>query len=304
VEEFRQSLEINPGFLEAAFFLGMALFKLENFIEAETAFEKARTIRAEATDVLYHLALCKLHLGKNPEAESLLHQVVKYKPRFAQALYVLGLLRFEDGDPETGIGLLKQALGINPHLTEAERDLGLMYIDQEEWESAEELFQRLGDSNPEDPDLYCFVGRSHLGRGNLEAACKDFELALRQAPDNLYALQGLSRCYVKLGRPEKAQPLLDRALKAHPGFPDLWKLQGSVHFKSGRYGDAETAYRNAIEGAPRDPEAKLGLAIVLRNLGRSEEAGSILRDLEQLYPDHLELRKILSAEFLDLDEIP
>jgi tetratricopeptide (TPR) repeat protein len=304
IEEFRQSLEINPRFLEAAFFLGMALFQEERYLEAETAFEKAHNIRAEATDVLYHLALCKIHLGKNIEAESILRRVIEFKPTFAQALYSLGLLRFEDGDIEAGMSLLKDALSINPHLTEAERDLGLMYIEQEQWDSAEELFQRMGENHPEDPDLYCFVGRSHLGRGNLEAACADFERALSQSPDNLYALQGLSRCYVKMGRPEKAQPLLDRALKANPGFPDLWKLQGALYFKSSRYSEAETSYRNAIEGAPRDPEAKLALALVLRNLGRNEEAATIIRELQKLYPDQLELRKILSAQFVDLDEIP
>ncbi len=304
IDEFRQSIEINPRFLEAAFFLGMALFQEERYLEAEEAFEKAHCIRAEATDVLYHLALSKIHLGKNKEAEQILRKVLAYKPAFAQAQYVLGLLRFEDGDPEEGIALVKEALAINPHLTEAERDLGLMYIDQEEWDNAEELFKRLGENNPDDSDLYCFVGRSHLGRGNLEAACRDFERALSKSPENLYALQGLSRCYVKMGRPEKAQPLLDRALAAHPGFPDLWKLQGALLFKSSRFEDAEKAYRKSIEGAPRDPEAKLGLAIVLRNLGRNEEAAAIIREMQLLYPDQLELRKILGATFLDLDEIP
>ena len=91
---------------------------------------------------------------------------------------------------------------------------------------------------------------------------------------------------------------------AHPGFPDLWKLQGALYFKAGRFSDAERAYRTAIEGAPRDPEAKLGLAMVLRNLGRNEEATAIIREMARLYPDQLELRKILGATFLDLDEIP
>ena len=80
VEDFRRALEINPRFLEAAYFLGMSLLHCEDYCGAEKAFEQAMAVRGDATDVLYHQALAKLHLGKNSEAQALLEKVLAVKP--------------------------------------------------------------------------------------------------------------------------------------------------------------------------------------------------------------------------------
>jgi hypothetical protein len=51
-------------------------------------------------------------------------------------------------------------------------------------------------------------------------------------------------------------------------------------------------------------EAKLGMALVLRNLGRYDESSLLLKDMERLHPDQLELSKLLGLQAVDLEEIP
>ena len=50
MEDFRRALEINPHFLEAAYFLGMSLLHIEDYRAAEEAFDQAMAVRADATD--------------------------------------------------------------------------------------------------------------------------------------------------------------------------------------------------------------------------------------------------------------
>jgi len=304
IAAFRGALAINPRFVEAAYFLGATLLRSQRHMEAEEALGFAHDLNPEAPDVLFHLAQCRFHLGKPDEADDLLSEVLARRPRFAPALYLQGLVRYSAGRHGEGIELVRDALSENPYLSAAELDLALMYMKQGELESAEDIFRRLSGFELENANLHCFMGQTRLARGELDEALSEFERAMALEPDNIYALKGRLRCELRLGRQAKAQALLAPYLEKHPDYPDLRKLQGDVHFRGGDFESAEADYREALERSPNFLEARLGLALALRNLGRSKEAEEILRELADAHPENVELRKLLGDHFQSFDELP
>jgi len=300
VAAFKAALAVNPRFLEAGYYLGAALLRLQRYREAEEALEYARELSDESPDVLFQLAQCKFQLGKLGEADALLGTVLERRPESAQALYLRGLVRCREGG-EGGIGLLKAALRADPHLHAASMDLALMHMQRGDWRDAESLFQRLADQRPDDAALHSFLGRARLEQGRYDEALDCFSQALAGDPGNLYALKGRLRCEINLGRLGKARALLAEALERCPDYPDLRCLMAELHLRAGDYPAAEADFRRALAGAPDYLEARLGLALALRNQARAEEAASILDDLAARHPDRPELRRLLSRSFGELD---
>lgn len=262
----------------------------------------AQELKPDSPEILFHLAQCKFHLGKNAEASGLLTAVLAQRPHFSQALYLQALLRYGEGEREEAIRLLRRALSENPHLNDGELDLAIMYMHQGEWSSAEELLARLTGQNVHSAELHCFVGQVRLSRGSVKEARGDFERALELEEGNLYALKGRLHCELKLGRFGEARDLLAPYLLRYPDYPDLRKIQGDIQFQIGDYQTAEREYREALALAPHYLAAKLGLALALRNQARSEEAAELLRELTAAHPDNLRLRRLLNERFLDLEE--
>ena len=180
--------------------------------------------------------------------------------------------------------------------------MALIYSQRGEWGDAEEIFERLTGRDSADPDLFGFVGQAHLAQGQVDEALNDFSKALEMDPDNLYALKGRVRCELRLGRFAKGMALLAPYLERFTDYPDLLKLEGDLHFKQGDFGQAEKCYRRALEGSPHYLEAKLALALALRNQGRAADAAELLRALVALHPEKLELKRMLDHDFLELDE--
>ncbi len=302
ISALRGALTTNPRFMEAAYFLGAALLKEGRYLEAEEALTFAHDLGGNSSDVLFHLAQCRFQLGKHEAAESILMELLEKKPDLAQARYLLGLIRHFEGRHDEALQLLREALSQNPYLSAAELDMALIYSQRGEWGDAEEIFERLTGRDAADPDLFGFVGQAHLARGQVDEALDDFTKALELDPDNLYALKGRVRCELRLGRFAKGISLITPYLERFANYPDLLKLEGDLHFKQGDFEQAETSYRRALEGSPHYLEAKLALALALRNQGRAGDAAELLRALVARHPEKLELKRLLDHDFVELNE--
>ncbi len=301
ITALRGALTTNPRFMEAAYFLGAALLKEGRYLEAEEALSFAHDLGGNSPDVLFHLAQCRFHLGKHEAAEEILLELLDKKPGLTQARYLLGLIRHFEERHDEALQLLREALSQNPYLSAAELDMALIYSQRGDWGDAEEIFERLTGRNSADPDLFGFVGQAHLARGQVDEALDDFTKAMELDPENLYALKGRVRCELRLGRFTKGMALLAPYLERFSDYPDLLKLEGDLHFKQGAFEPAEASYRRALEGSPHYLEAKLALALTLRNQGRAADAAEILQALMALHPEKLELKRLLDHDFVELD---
>ncbi|MCB1162274.1 tetratricopeptide repeat protein [bacterium] len=297
IQALRTALTVNPRFMEASYFLGLALLGEERYLEAEESLDFARELGGESSDLLLQLARCRFQLGRNEGAETLLDELLRRQPEHAEARYLLGLLRHAEGRHDDALRLIRAALEAKPTLGTAALDLALIHARKGEWGRAGLRFRHLAEAAPEDPQLLGFLGQTQLAQGDLEAALMTFTHAQELAPQDLYVLKGRLRCELRLGRYAKAQALLAPALTAHPSYPDLLKLQGDLHFKQGDFLGAEESYRRALSQAPQYLEAELGLALTLRNLGRNDAARAMLEPLLAAHPDQPALRRLLAQHF-------
>lgn len=141
------------------------------------------------------------------------------------------------------------------------------------------------------------AAKSALDDGLPAVAINKLENTVHPAKD-ADAVLILARAYLADGKPGKAVELLNSHPVGKEG--DFWL--GQSHAALGRWNEALEKYRSCLQDTSLAPEALLGTARMLRNLGRSREAVDILLPAKEWAESplrHLAIFETAGA-FLDL----
>jgi TolB-like protein/Flp pilus assembly protein TadD len=161
-------------------------------------------------------------------------------------------------------------------------------------EAATGLTKRYTDDN-EAYQAY-LKGRYYWNRRtaeNLEKAIEQFEAATNRDPNFALAWVGLADCYAVAheyaGTPTSetiplAKTYAERALAIDDRLAEPHATLGSVHNMLWQYPDAEREYKRAIELNPNYPTAYHWYSIFLKDVGRYDEAASVIKQAQQLDP--------------------
>jgi len=91
-------------------------------------------------------------------------------------------------------------------------------------------------------------------------------------PDRVEPLVGLATCAVERGDREQARARLERALALDPSSTLALQEQGNLYLRDQRYDLAGPVFQRVVRLDPRDKQAHLKLAQVLRQQGDPEGA--------------------------------
>lgn len=169
-----------------------------------------------------------------------------------------------------------------------------------------ELHQRAGRINEElaalsrgisifegDPTLLYARAMAYERADRVEESISDFRTLAKEQPDDPTVLNALG--YTLVDRTEHAEEgfaLIEKAIAANPEEPAVQDSMGWALHKLGRNEDALPFLEKAFEGQ-RDAEVAAHLAIVLWELGKQDEARSVLRLGRELGPESRAVRAAL-----------
>jgi len=133
--------------------------------------------------------------------------------------------------------------------------------------------------------------------GDVGGAISGYENFLKKSPQHPGALNLLGLAYFQDGKPDKAVPLLQRALSLRPDLPGANYNLGTMLQQLERYQEAVPQFEKALARNPWDAEAHNSLASVQKSLGRKAEAIAHFEKAVALRPDyaaaHFNLAKLL-----------
>ena len=184
-------------------------------------------------------------------AERLLADEIDRQPRSRDLLALLARIFLLDGKPLNAAVALKKAEAIRPLDDELRFTLALAYVRLGRGDWARPELERLVESDPAKAVYRYWVGRLDYDASKYVAAIARFNEALARDPQFLRAHDNLGLCYQALDEPDKAVE----------------------HFR-----EAVRLNRHASAKSPWPPT---NLAILLRQRGAPEEAGSLFREALQ-----------------------
>lgn len=136
--------------------------------------------------VHFNIGVCFYRLKQNEKAVAEFTEAIKLAGRdYEKAFYALGMAQAELKNWNEAERAFRDALGLNKRNGEAWFDLAFVYLAKDDFEAARAAFQK----SVEYKSVSAAIGHNNLGvifalRGDLDAALREFETALRKSDGN------------------------------------------------------------------------------------------------------------------------
>jgi tetratricopeptide (TPR) repeat protein/predicted Ser/Thr protein kinase len=247
VAEAERAVMLDPEIAETHLALGVVMLGRGQTVEAEAAFERARTLAPADDVVVRSMADTYEQLGRLDDAEAMYRRAIELRPGYWGNY----------------------------------RDMGQFYLytKTDDLEEAKRLFREVIRLRPDSAEGYNNLGAAHLIAGEMEEAEPLLRAAIRIAPDGP-AYNNLGIVYYSMGRYTDALEQFRAAIEIS-GFSDptyltsladtYRRLDADTDAKV-YYGYAEKLWREQLEVNPNDRRARAILSAGLASLGRCEEA--------------------------------
>jgi tetratricopeptide (TPR) repeat protein len=225
-------------------------------------------------------------LEKKPkEALAWFEKARKQKPDSALAAASSGITLLALGQDEEGERLVRQALGSDPRLGPAWDALYNLQVRQKKFAEAEAVCRARIEKSPSDPVARLMLA-NHFFRmqkpKEMEAALEPF---LRPGGGYENGRMVAGDFYRSIGRIADARALYEAGLKEAEKDParrsEYRKRLASLLLLEGKREEAEKAYADVLEDAPKDPESRARRALLLLD----KDAAAALREFRQLAKD-------------------
>jgi len=141
------------------------------------------------------------------------------------------------------------------------------------------VFRRAAEVDPLNPAPLVAAGDVLLEMGSVNEAIVSYNNALFRDQQNLPALVGLAKAYLKTGKPALAMEPLSKAYAQSPDDSKVLLLLGVTKDLAGEHAEAQAWYRRGLGIAPGDPALTVDLALSLALSGDYPTAIGVLQPL-------------------------
>ena len=290
------TLRSNPGKLLAALQNAIALHNQGHLDGADAIYRQVLQQAPKHPDALHLRALVCHAKEQFAQASKLAEVAISVAPRVANFHNTAGEAWRRQGQFERARQRLSEAIRLDPAMAMAHHNLSLVHSAEARHGEARQFNQQALRLNP-----------GHVGAliQGVEIACtlddesQAAELVLRLenfAGDDL-AQDAIARYHVHRARRlltqlrfAEADQAAAAAITVSPAFWGGWALRGEAHFEQMELAQAELFCTIAAHLAPQNRDARLNLAVLLKDLKRVEEAAAHVTHWLLDHPDDANAR--------------
>ena len=178
---------------------------------------------------------------------------------------------------------------------------GLREMWQENWSTALTYFQKAKEANPQDADVWLYLGAAYDKLGRWQEAIEACKQAIRIKPDYALAHLCLGVIYGKLSRWQEAIETCKQAIRIKPDYAEAHLGLGFAYGELGRWEEKLEACKQAIRIKPDYAEAHFGLGVAYDKLCLWEEAIEACKQAIRIKPDYAEAQLNLGVAYTHLD---
>ena len=282
-----EALRLQPGLALAHHVLSVVYFASSRIQEALAQAIAAYNSAPHIARICAQLGLCHVKLGHYEHAHKFLTQALLLEPDYPPALNNMAIACHAKGLHEEALYYVSRALAIDPQYLPA--------IENKNRFSSQDRQSAFGlDAVPTSTEGVAADARELVAHNqeSLEAQ----EVGFLARPGDLSAALALIDHHMRLLNVDGANDVLQIALAHHPGQPDLLARAAHLWVSVGQRGRAEMLYREALQQEPDHLASLVGLARVLKESERYEEALPLLERAAALAPTKSHLLSLCSAQ--------
>ena len=314
----------NPALREE---LARALLSAGKLKEAQVELKQVLDQAPGRGSANYLMAIALGRDGRPDEAATHLTALLRTNPSHVEGNVLMAVHLQRQGRREEAIKHLEAALRVNPGLGGIKLQLGHLYLVSNRLPDALRIAQELERAAPKSPEPPLLRGMALLAQRKAPEALEAFGAALKIKPDLADAHRGSGQAHEMLGqadravasyqralaikgddvtvlnnlawllaevrrKPEEALPLASKAAQLAPQAPEVADTLGWIHYRRGKFADAEKLLVPAAERAPKNATIQYHLGMTYYRLGKKGDAASMLRRAATLDPKLGEREKL------------
>lgn len=284
-QEYRAALKLDPGNAEAHANLGVMAFFHGDCPTAEPEFQGALRASPNLTKAQALLAICEKRLGQPLAQADMESAFANLKdPKLRTLLGVqLADLYFQEGD-------LDHTLPVVRSLVESDPDnVDLLFFAQRIYsELADNTMNKLALLAPESARMQQLIAEQLINAGDLKDAIEHYRKAIAADPRlpgmHFELAEAILESSNDANAQSEAQQELDAAVKTDGDSSKVECALGHLALLQTKSDVAYAHYRLAYKLNPSDAEAQLGLATILVEQDKPQEAVQYLRSAVQADP--------------------
>ncbi|HVN98947.1 MAG TPA: sulfotransferase [Steroidobacteraceae bacterium] len=215
------------------------------------------------------LGFAQLQQGRDPLPA--LDSAARLLPQDASVQHALGQALEERGQLPRAAQCLQRAVELRPDFAEAHDDLGRVRLALGDVEGAVASGRKAIELRPELAAAHGNLANAERARGALDAAIAGYQRVVGLEPELALGHRELARALIAADRADEALPHLERLVKLQPDAETLSDY-ATLLVSLGRYAEAVSRYRAAIERAPKDARLHSNLAHALHCAGEHHGA--------------------------------
>ena len=200
IDQFRKSIQLNPGFSESYTNLGFALARVGMPDEALKNYQKSLSM--DPKDYVAQTNVGRMYYIKNEytKAISEYKKAIEMKLDYPHAHEGLGVAYYRQGNTTRALEELNIAIELNPNYAEAYYNIGLIFLDQRKIDLAIKNFEQAINSDPYYADAYSSLGVCYYHKKKLDEAIEHLRMAIEIEPNLAKAHNNLAIAFHSAGK--------------------------------------------------------------------------------------------------------
>jgi len=263
-----------------------------------------RVLKNDAVSFPALSLLARIHENRNnmPLAMSALRQAIASNPEEPSVRIKLANLMDIQGDTSNAIQVLEEALEETSGQPQVLKSLLDLQIKTQDWEGAISSVVNYKKARSQTAASYYLAGTLCQKMGDVEAARREFELALEQEPDASEPLTAIVHDFIAEDMGFLAIERVEEVINAFPDAFFAYQLLGEAEKSESSYDAAETAFRKAIESQPKWSAPYISLGDMFMEIGASGSAFTVYQQGMTQSTDRLAVQLRISSAHEKLGE--
>ncbi len=248
-------LERSMGVSEA---LALNKFRLYSMLDnKEKAFEEIQQIMDKnPDDIRYPILLGDIYVDDNQNDKAIIYYDKAKSIDPDNPALILSLVNYyekinnrEAAQAEVEKALTSSTMDVDIKIQLLTRYLGVLQQNQQDIKQANHLFQSLFEQHPNNTQLNLIYGNVLYLQKDTEGAIEQFEIFIRQNPDNPAGYEQVIRVSLTEEDLDRVKEISTEALKYLPSEPQFYYYLGAVNFQQQNYKEALEVFESGLDNA-------------------------------------------------------
>ncbi|MDH4186492.1 MAG: tetratricopeptide repeat protein, partial [Nitrospira sp.] len=267
-------LDKNSVDLSGRFFNARILLAKGNFDEAISLFQALIKSEPQFAPAHYFEGVAYARKHQLPQAQAAFTEAVRLNPAMAEARTSLAELFLGEGSFDLALEQAQAAIQLNPRNLQATVILGDAYLRKGDLAKSKKVYEVIAKALPKEPLAPYRLGLVAHAEKNEAKALAYFEEALTLKPSAIEPIAQIVSIHLAQGKPVEARERVLRQVAAAPTSASHQSLLGELWMKSKDMGQAEAAFKKAIELDSSMLLAYLNLGQLYFQTGKVDQAVS------------------------------